>query len=69
MGTAYSHDSVARLMSRMMLIPDLSDVTLASSTAMPNGGGVQFNIAAAVKGAPVPVLPPPVVPTDTTTTG
>ena len=68
MGTAYSHDSVARLMSRMMLIPDLSNVSLTSSTALPNGAGVQFNIAAAVKGAPVPVLPPPVVPTDTTTT-
>lgn len=68
MGTAYSHDSVARLMSRLMLIPDLTDVTLSSSTAMGNGGGVQFSIAANVKGAPVPVLPPPVVPTDTTTT-
>jgi Tfp pilus assembly protein PilN len=66
MGTAYSHDSVARLMTRMMLIPDLTNVTLVSSTAMPNGGGVQFNIAAAVKGAPVPVLPAPVI--DTTTT-
>ncbi len=69
MGTAYSHDSVARLMSRLMLIPDLTDVTLSSSTAMANGGGVQFNIAAAVKGAPPPVLPPPdTTETDTTTT-
>jgi Tfp pilus assembly protein PilN len=69
MGNAYSHDSVARLMSRLMLIPDLTDVTLASSTAMPNGGGVQFNIAAAVKGAPPPLLPPPdTTETDTTDT-
>lgn len=68
-GTTYSHDSVARLLSRLMLIPDLTDVTLASSTAMPNNGGVVFNIAASVKGAPVAPLPPPVTtPTDTTTT-
>jgi Tfp pilus assembly protein PilN len=72
-GTAYSHDSVARLLSRLMLIPDLTDVTLSSSTAQLTGGsGVQFNIAANVKGAPVPPAPPPVTtPTDTsgTTTG
>jgi Tfp pilus assembly protein PilN len=69
MGNAYSQDSVARLLSRLMLIPDLTDVTLASSTAMPNNGGVVFNIAASVKGAPVAPLPPPVTtPTDTTTT-
>lgn len=72
-GTAYSHDSVARLLSRLMLIPDLSDVTLTSSTAQLTGGtGVQFNIVANVKGAPVPVAAPlPTTPTDTsaTTTG
>jgi Tfp pilus assembly protein PilN len=54
-GSAYSHDSVARLLSRLMLIPDLSDVTLASSTAATTGGlNVQFSISASVKGAPVP---------------
>ena len=58
-GSAYSHDSVARLLSRLMLIPDLSDVTLASSAAATNStsAGVQFNISASVKGAPVPVAP------------
>jgi Tfp pilus assembly protein PilN len=70
MGTTYSHDSVARLMSRLMLVPDLNDVTLTSSTATPSGGVtiVQFNIAAGVKGAPVAPLPVPVEPTDTDTT-
>ena len=55
-GTTYSHDSVARLLSRLMLIPDLTDVTLSSSTAATSAAapGVQFNIAANVKGAPVP---------------
>lgn len=67
-GSAYSHDSVARLLTRLMLIPDLSDVTLASSAAAANGtsAGVQFNISASVKGAPVPVAP--AVPTATTDT-
>jgi len=71
MGTTYSHDSVARLLSRLMLIPDLTDVTLSSSTATQNGDAtsVQFNIAATIKGAPVaPAAPPVTTPTDTTTT-
>ena len=69
-GTAFSHDGVARLLSRLMLIPDLTDVTLSSSTASQAGTpGVQFSISAAIKGAPaLPDLPVPVVPTDTTTT-
>jgi len=67
-GLAFSHDSVARLLSRLMLIPDLSDVSLASSTAATNGGsGVTFSINASVKGAPVPVVPA-TTPTDTGTT-
>ena len=71
MGTTYSHDSVARLLERLMLVPDLSDVTLASSTASVAGGvtTVQFSIAANVKGAPVAPAPlPDATPTDTTTT-
>jgi Tfp pilus assembly protein PilN len=58
-GLAFSQDGVARLLSRLMLIPDLSDVTLASSAAATNStsAGVQFNISASVKGAPVPVAP------------
>jgi Tfp pilus assembly protein PilN len=71
-GSAFSHDGVARLLSRLMLIPDLSDVTLASSTSNSAGtgaGGVQFAISAAVKGAPAPPAPPVAeapVTTDTT---
>jgi hypothetical protein len=68
-GTAFSHDGVARLLSRLMLIPDLTDVTLSSSSAG-GTGGVLFSIGAAIKGAPaLPPLPVPVVPaiTDTTT--
>ncbi len=71
-GLAYSHDSVARLLSRLMLIPDLSDVSLSSSTASTNGTGVQFSINASVKGAPAPPAPAvttPAATTDTTTTG
>jgi len=71
-GLAFSQDSVARLLSRLMLIPDLSDVTLSSSTAATNGGaGVSFNISAAVKGAPAPAAPattPAATDTSSTTT-
>ncbi|MGZ4401383.1 MAG: PilN domain-containing protein [Gaiellaceae bacterium] len=69
-GTTYSHDSVARLLERLMLIPDLTDVTLTSSTASTSGGVtiVQFNISANVKGAPVAPVVVPTTPTDTTTT-
>jgi hypothetical protein len=35
-GTTYSHESVARLLSRLALIPELSNIVLASSAA---GGG------------------------------
>jgi Tfp pilus assembly protein PilN len=71
-GSAFSHDGVARLLSRLMLIPDLANVTLASSTASTSGtgpSGVQFSISAGVKGAPAPPAPPaaPPVTTDTTT--
>jgi Tfp pilus assembly protein PilN len=69
-GSAFSHDGVARLLSRLMLIPDLANVTLANSTASTSGtSGVQFNISAGVKGAPAPPAPPvaPPVTTDTTT--
>jgi len=68
-GLAYSHDSVARLLSRLMLIPDLSDVTLGGSTAQATGG-VQFQIIANVKGAPPAPNPATLTQenTDTTTT-
>jgi Tfp pilus assembly protein PilN len=69
-GSAFSHDGVARLLSRLMLIPDLSDVTLSSSTAGTGAAaGVQFSISASVKGAPAPpALPAPVVAVTTDTT-
>jgi len=68
-GSAFSHDGVARLLSRLMLIPDLNNVTLASSAAAAGSNSVTFSISAGVKGAPpLPPLPAPVVPTDTTTT-
>jgi Tfp pilus assembly protein PilN len=60
-GTAFSHDGVARLLSRLMLIPDLTNVTLGSSTAGTDQSvGVQFNITASIKGAVAP--PPPAAP-------
>jgi Tfp pilus assembly protein PilN len=72
-GAAYSYDSVARLLSRLALVPDLSNVTLANTAAGDgsSAGSVQFNITAAVKGAPAPAAPvtTPAAPTDTSTTG
>jgi Tfp pilus assembly protein PilN len=83
-GSAFSYDSVARLLSRLSLVPDLSDVTLTStgsqaapgsssdSTTGGDASGVSFNISAAVKGAAAPASPAPTasVPatTDTTST-
>jgi Tfp pilus assembly protein PilN len=56
-GTAFSHDGVARLLSRLMLVPDFENVTLGGSTAGQDAGaGVQFTITASIKGA---VVPPP----------
>jgi type IV pilus assembly PilN-like protein len=80
-GTAFSYDSVARLLSRLALVPDLSGVTLTStgsgsapgsSSSGPASAAVQFNISAAIKGAPVAAAPAPVVPAPvdgSTTTG
>ena len=83
-GSAYSYDSVARLLSRLALVPDLENVTLTnSSSGAPAGAAgssssssasdlVQFNINASVKGAPVappPATTTPAVTTDTTSGG
>lgn len=71
-GSAYSHDGVARFLSRLMLIPDLTNVTLANSTGSQSGTGVEFSISAGVKGAPAPPAPAPAAvptPTDTTSSG
>jgi len=66
-GLTYTYDDVARLLSRMALIPDLTGVTLKSSGIAQNV--VSFEIDANVKGAPVvdSLLTPPVAPTTTTT--
>jgi len=52
-GTAYSHDGVARLMSRLQVVPELSNVHLVSSHAIVPGkrGAVQFDIAAVIRPA------------------
>jgi hypothetical protein len=65
-GLTFTYNDVARLLSRMALIPDLSNVTLKSSGI--NQGVVSFEITADVKGAPVPVTPAAPVTPDTTTT-
>jgi Tfp pilus assembly protein PilN len=55
-GRTYSHDGVARLLSRLQVVPDLTNVQLLSSTRSKVGGQdvVEFSIAADIKvtGAP-----------------
>lgn len=51
-GLAFSNDSVARLLSRLALVPDLTGVSLTNSTADPSSGQVSFTITAQLKGAP-----------------
>jgi Tfp pilus assembly protein PilN len=64
--TTYSYNSVARMLSRMALVPDLTGVTLQSTTR--SGRLVQFSLSASIKGAPAPPAPAPVAaPTDTST--
>jgi Tfp pilus assembly protein PilN len=52
-GNTYSHDGVARLLSRLSVIPDLENVTLVSSTLTNVGGQdvVAFQIAADIRTA------------------
>jgi Tfp pilus assembly protein PilN len=70
-GSTYSYDSVARMLSRMYLVPDLTGVTLASVSG--SDKLVQFNINATIKGgappaAPVPAPAPAAPSTETTST-
>jgi Tfp pilus assembly protein PilN len=55
-GRTYSHDGVARLLSRLQVVPDLTNVQLVSSSLATVGGQdvVEFSIAADIKvtGAP-----------------
>jgi Tfp pilus assembly protein PilN len=67
--TTYSYDSVARMLSRMALVPDLTGVTLQSTTR--SGRLVQFSLSASIKGAappPAPAATPAPTSTDTTST-
>ncbi len=66
-GSAFSYPSVARLLSRLGLVPDLSNVTLTSTTSS-SKAGVDFAITAAVKGAVAPAAPVATTPAVTTTT-
>ena len=65
-GSAFSYPSVARLLSRLGLVPDLSAVTLTNSSS--DKGGVAFSITATVKGAPAPPAPVATTPAATGTT-
>jgi len=53
-GRTYSHDGVARLLSRLQVVPDLTNVQLVSSTLSKLGNldVVEFSIAADIKSAP-----------------
>jgi Tfp pilus assembly protein PilN len=56
LGRTYSHDGVARLLSRLQVVPDLTNVQLLSSTLSKVGGQdvVEFSIAADIKVAGSP---------------
>lgn len=51
LGRTYSHDGVARLLSRLQVVPDLTNVQLLSSTRSQVAGQevVEFSIAADIK--------------------
>jgi Tfp pilus assembly protein PilN len=66
-GSAFSYPGVARLLSRLGLVPDLSNVTLTSTTSS-SKTGVDFSITASVKGAVAPAAPVATTPAVTTTT-
>jgi len=67
-GVTYSYASVARLLSRMALVPDLSGVTLGNTSL--DKRIVSFTITATVKGGAAPAPPAaPTLPTTTTTPG
>lgn len=67
-GYTYSHDGVARLLSRLSLIPELSTVTLSSSQKQAGANGtVQFTIGAAMPSAAPAPAPAPVAPVPTST--
>jgi Tfp pilus assembly protein PilN len=52
-GSTYSHDAVARLLSRLSVVPDLTNVQLMNSTVAATNGQttVKFTIAADIRAA------------------
>jgi len=72
-GNAYSYDSVARLLTRLALVPDLDDVSLTSSSSggsadsSAGSADVRFNITAQIKGPPAPAAAPAPAPAPATT--
>jgi Tfp pilus assembly protein PilN len=52
-GKAFSHQGVARLLSRLALVPDLDNVTLGHSTKVPSATGgrdsVEFSVMAGIR--------------------
>jgi hypothetical protein len=64
-GVTYSYDSLARLLARLALVPDLSGVTLGPTTVSQKLVG--FTVTAGIKGATPPATAP-VEPAATTTT-
>jgi Tfp pilus assembly protein PilN len=81
-GYTYSHDSVARLLARLALIPELSGITLANSTfegepgSAGEAGTVQFSVQGGITpppgltatAPPAPTPAPAPTTTDTTST-
>lgn len=63
-GLTFSYGSVARLLARMALVPDLTGVTLGNTTVQDRI--VSFSVSAVVKGA-APSAAVPSLPTTTTT--
>src|SRR5437870_1660484 len=56
-GTTYSHESVARLLSRLALVPELNNIVLASSTAGGGGSGPTTTTGTGGSSTPAPVAP------------
>lgn len=64
-GQTYSYDSVARMLTRMAMIPDLADVSLTTTSR--SGRLVSFGVNATIKGLAAPAPPPVPAPAPATT--
>lgn len=67
-GQAYSEDGVAQLLSRLMLVPDLTQVALQNSSTDQHTHVVTFDIAAQIAGTTTPFTTTTTTPGATTTT-